>query len=108
MLGTAAIMAAPEVGALAKPATEAIKPLVFKGVQVALSNPQATEALLGIGVGLTVSALSGQMQDVPSFTTGLPIVDEFSQGTQFVMTSAEFFKSIATPQTNVQPVNSTP
>jgi len=75
--------------------------------QIAMENPNTTQRVLGVGIGITISALSGQMQDVPSFTTGLPMVDDWSQISQTVMTSVDFFKSIA-PQTNVQPVNNTP
>ena len=84
-----------------------ITPLIYKSAQIAIENPHMTQSVVGVGIGLTVSAISGQMQDVPSFTTGLPWVDNASQITQTVMTSVDFFKSIA-PQTNVQPVNNKP
>ena len=94
-------------GAVAKTAAADVAPLVFKSAQIAIENPNTTQRVLGVGIGLIVSKLSGQMQDVPQFTTGLPMVDNWSQISQTVMTSVDFFKSI-TPQTNVQPVNSTP
>ena len=71
----------------------------------ALENPHATEAIVGTGIGLFFSSF-GQMQDVPSFKTGLPWIDNASQIVQTSMTAIDFFKSIA-PQSNVQPVNNT-
>lgn len=63
--------------------------------------------MAGIGIGYVASKLSGQMQDVPSFTTGLPVVDNWSQITRAAMTTADFFFTIR-PQTNVPPVNKIP
>jgi hypothetical protein len=83
-------------------------PLIYKVAQITLENPKTTQAVLGIGTGLLVSTLTGQMQDVPNFTTGLPMLDNFSQGTQFVMTAVDLFSTNAIPQTNVSPISNTP
>ena len=71
-------------------AKEKVLPILYKGAQIALQNPTATEIAIGTSIGVVSNLLSDNMQDVPQFTTGISTIDNASTAAQFFMTVDAF------------------
>jgi len=57
----------------------------------------------GGGFGIMYSLATGETQDLPQFTTGLPAFDNASQVTQTGMTVIEFYNQCIKPYINPTP-----
>jgi hypothetical protein len=67
-----------------------------------LNNPTMTEAVVGAGIGFALNTLSGQMQDLPYFTTGFPVIDNAATTMQFFLTGEQFFKYVNSGEARTQ------
>jgi RHS repeat-associated protein len=103
LTGAVATTAGADLATVTQATKEAITPLVLKTAQVALENSDATLTVLGGGFGIMYSLATGETQDLPQFTTGLPAFDNASQVTQTGMTVIEFYNQCIKPCINLTP-----
>jgi RHS repeat-associated protein len=101
-LVTMAVVTAPVVTTTVETtAASDVTPLVFKSAQIVLENPQATQYVAGGITGFVLSkVIPMEMQDLPSFSTGLPTFDIANQATQIGMTFKDWYQRDVAPYLN--------
>jgi RHS repeat-associated protein len=103
VLATGTAVLVPEIASVVTQlAKEKGLPILYKSAEIVMKNPEISQAAIGAGIGIFTTIATGESQDVPQFTTGIPQIDNWNTRAQFFMTVGAFTQYVSSGGSQTQ------